>query len=103
MAKVVSEEKVFFPEGHVYILLDAGDEDGYSIDVLGEDGVDGDLVTMLFLNFPTCEMRDHWAKAVIASVKDHEGKAGSLDAIMKAFMAYEQVHASLVKVKEEVK
>ena len=46
MAKVKDEVKIPFDDGDIYILYYSDDEEGYGIEILGEEGKGGDLVTM---------------------------------------------------------
>lgn len=46
MAKVKEEDKIEFDSGSVYVLWSVDDEEGYGVEVLGEEGPGGDLVTM---------------------------------------------------------
>lgn len=61
MGRIYKEVKVYFPEGHVYIHWDDGDEDaGWEIEVTGENGIDGDLVTMGGWSFG----QDYWSEDI---------------------------------------
>lgn len=46
MAKVKHQEVIEFDDGDVYVLWYSNDEEGYGIEVVGEEGKGGDLVTM---------------------------------------------------------
>jgi hypothetical protein len=46
VAKIKHEEKIPFDDGDVYVLWYSSDEEGYGVEVLGENGKGGDLVGM---------------------------------------------------------
>lgn len=65
MGVVKFEGKHSFPGGHIWVLWDAGEEDeyGYEIDVPGEEGIGGVLVTVLNWSFGYEDWsRDVWTK-----------------------------------------
>lgn len=51
MAKVKQESKTWFPEGHIYVIYYCDNEHGYGIEIVGEQGIDGDLVTINDFSF----------------------------------------------------
>ena len=46
MGLIKYEEKHKFPNGHVWVIWDGGDEYGYEIDLITEEGFGGDLVDL---------------------------------------------------------
>jgi len=84
MGQVKNEVKVKFPEGHVWILWDAGEENeyGYEIDVTGEDGIGGVLHTIANWSFGyedwSHDIWDKWGKYVASRFCAIEGNEEAL-------------------------
>lgn len=64
MGLVKNETKLYFPDGFTWVLYDAGDEpDGYCIEVVSEDGFDGELHTIATWTFGDGEdAHDIWTR-----------------------------------------
>lgn len=46
MGKIIREEKITFADGDVYVRVDVDLKEGFSVDIAGEQGVGGELVTI---------------------------------------------------------
>lgn len=65
MAGIKHEEKIQFSEGHIYVLMN----DEWSVDISGEQGLDGDLVGMCSWDFKTREAWEKWGSHVIERIQ----------------------------------
>lgn len=55
MTRVKNEEKYYFPQGHIWVLMD----DEWGVEIIGEDGIGGTLTGMASWDFKT---QDAWKK-----------------------------------------
>jgi hypothetical protein len=56
MAGIKKEAKFYFPEGHIWVLMD----DEWGVEISGENGLGGELTTLSSWDFNT---REAWIKA----------------------------------------
>lgn len=73
MAGIKYEEKIYFPEGNIYVLLD----DEWGVSVTGEDGIGGELVGMISWQLNTRESWLEWGKTVVAYIQGVKTKLDS--------------------------
>jgi hypothetical protein len=64
MGMVKYEEKFYFPQGHIWVLMD----DEWGVEILGEEGIDGELVGMGCWEFLTGEAWMKWGDTCIEEV-----------------------------------
>lgn len=78
MAGVKYQEKIHFPEGHIYVLMD----DDWGVEITGEDGIGGDLVGMGSWDFSTREAWNEWGNICINTITEiqERQKAGMITA-----------------------
>ncbi|MDO6657446.1 hypothetical protein [Anaerobacillus sp. 1_MG-2023] len=78
MAKVKSEVKVLFREGNVYIHWNVNDEDGYGVDITGENGIGGDLIDLGGWSFGLSEemerLSQRWFAYVVEIIQEQGSK-----------------------------
>lgn len=96
MAGIKYEEKIYFPEGHVYILMN----DEWSVDVTGEQGIDGDLVGMGSWDFKTCEAWSAWGNIVIDRI--HEIKETGATPEIRNTRIYDLYHDMPERIREQL-
>lgn len=66
MAGIKYEEKIYFPDGHIYVLMD----DEWGIEIIGENGIGGSLVGMGCWDFISRESWDMWGTICIEKIKN---------------------------------
>jgi hypothetical protein len=99
MGMVKYESKHYFPEGHVWVLWDAGEEDeyGYEIDCPGEEGHGSALGTVLNWSFGYEEWsRDtwvQWGNYVAMRLEEVEGDDLALGKLIEELDAIDCVYA----------
>jgi hypothetical protein len=77
MAGVKYQEHIFFPEGHIYVLMD----DEWGVEITGENGIGGDLVGMGGWDFSTREAWTAWGDYCIEYIRGLQKsyEAGKID------------------------
>ena len=111
MAMVKDELKINFSDGAVYILLDSCDDEGYGVDVTGEEGVGGALVGMCTFSFGHDEnaeiMANDWGTYLYNQFRKLEGKSDATDEMYlvldEFFCQYEEGSNDHLIVMEKMK
>lgn len=94
MGQIKKEEKIHFPEGHVWVLWDVGDDEfGYCIEVLGEEGDGGPLVGIGSWTFGeerwSNRVWDAWGDYVVSQFKKEEGKKDVVMGVVECLNMYD--------------
>lgn len=65
MAGIKHEEKIHFASGHIYVVMD----DELGVEIIGENEIGGDLVTMESWDFTTAETWSKWGTICIQTIR----------------------------------
>lgn len=74
MAKVKHETIVEFDDGNIYVLWYSDDDEGYGVELIGEDGIGGDTTGIRDWSFghdrEACDLSSDWFDYVVDELRE---------------------------------